>query len=341
VLDVEAWAVWAVQGGGLAHVEGARGALLRAAVDAHGGAWCAQVHPWTVGEARAALWATLPPVLRALDPAPCDLDALPLAQALGQDWARRHVEGGGGLVVRQVRGPSGLVGVACDEACAGLDEAALQARLWPAWAARRQDVGGALRQAVEALQGRPLTWGALVEVAGGSRPTWRRRLVEAGLPTVLDEAWGVVKLNAILGVQVLATAPKSIAEPMRAPEHLNKEPEQTPPDVASEHVTSRADGVHNASLPQDGIPLPQPRESHTFRHFMDRPWGPVDVWGVADILPTSDPRARLGLWRLRSGVPGPWGVGEVVRAVGLCHVLRARGVGGSKDLNRHTENRPS
>ena len=194
VQDVEAWGVWAVQGGGLAHVDGAREALLRAAVDAHGGAWCAQVHPWTVGNARAALRLDLPPVLRDLDPAPCDLDALPLAQALGQDWARRYVQGGG-LVVRQVRGPSGLVGVACDETCAALDEAALQARLWPDWAARRQDVAAALRQAVEALQGRALTWGALCEVAGGSRATWRRRLVEAGLPTALEQAVGAVRQN--------------------------------------------------------------------------------------------------------------------------------------------------
>lgn len=290
VLDVEAWAVWAVQGGGLAHVEGAREALLRAAVDAHGGAWCAQVHPWTVGEARAVLRATLPPVLRALPPAPCDLDALPLAQALGQDWARRYVLGGG-LVVRQVRGPAGLVGVACDETCAALDEGALQARLWPTWAARRQDVGGALRRAVEALQGRALTWAALCEVMGGSRATWRRRLVEAGLPTVLEQAVGAVRqnMNACEGVQVLANAPEKSLEPMRAPEHLDEciqnpiqDPPPTPPAVPA---------MLRAS----------------------------DVWALQGALDVHSPSAHA-LRRLRA-VPGPWPVGQVVRAVGLCKVL--------------------
>ena len=319
VRDVEAWGVWAVQGGGLAHVDGAREALLRAAVDAHGGAWCAQVHPMTVGEARAVLWATLPPVLRALPPAPCDLDALPLAQALGQDWARRYVQEGG-LVVRQVRGPAGLVGVACDETCAALDEGALQARLWPAWAARRQDVGGALRRAVEALQGRALTWAALCEVAGGSRPTWRRRLVEAGLPPVLDEAAAVVggaqtpqtpqnlteKLNRCGGVQVLARAPFSCEEPMRAPEHLDTSAAR-PPDGASEQATP----AREVACPED---TPTPAR-------VPEVWRPVDVWRLQDALDVHS-QAAHALRRMRA-VPGPWAVGQVARAVGLCHVLRA------------------
>ena len=327
VVEVPSWGVWAVQGGGMAHVDGLWAALIGAAVGAHGGAWCGQAHPMTVGEARAALRLALPPVLRDLDPLPCDLDPLPLVQALGQDWARRYIEGGGGLVVRQVRGPSGRVGVACDETCAALDEGALQARLWPTWAAGRQDVGGALRRAVEALQGRALTWAALVEVGGGSRWAWRRRLVEAGLPTVLDEAAAVAlmpqtpqnltALDACGGVQVLADAPKikTPLEPMRAPAHLDARAVY-PPDGASEQATP----AREVACPED-TPAREAACSDAPPARVPEVWRPVDVWRLADALDAASPTAhRL---RVLRGVPGPWPVAAVVRAVGLCHVLRA------------------
>jgi len=327
VVEVPSWGVWAVMGGGMAHVDGLGAALIGAAVDAHGGAWCASVHPMTVGEARAVLRLALPPVLRGLDPLPCDLDPLPLAQALGQDWARRYVEGGGGLVVRQVRGPSGRVGVACDETGAELDEGALQARLWPAWAAMRQDVAAALRRAVEALQGRALTWAALCEVAGGSRWAWRRRLVEAGLPPVLDEAAAVVggvvpqtpqNLTVFSGVQVLADAPKieTPLEQMRAPEHLDTRAVDPP--------------ARDVACPEDTPRPPTPAREVACPEAPPRPPTPArvpevvrtsDIWKIADSLAPHSPEA----YRLRAlrWVPGPWPVADVVRAVGLCRVLRA------------------
>lgn len=181
-------ALWALQGGALLHTPQARAAALRAAVDAHGGAWCPTAQPWTSGEARAALFGSLHPVVQAVGMQPHPCDALDLGAALGAHWAAlASVEG---LNVREVHGPKGRVRVALAQGpgAGAQDVGALQARFWPQWARLRADVGGELRACVEGLRavGQRVTWRGIAKASGVSDRTWVRRVREVGLPGSLD-----------------------------------------------------------------------------------------------------------------------------------------------------------
>jgi hypothetical protein len=326
LVDVEAWAVWAVQGGGVALVDGWREAVIGAAVAAHGGVWAPSVHAWTVGEAREALRATLPPTLRDLPPLPCALDGRDLGDVVGRDWARRF-DLGDELVVREVVGPQGRACVVCAHAHALAPAHALQARLWPAWAALRLDVGARLREHVDGLRasGREVTWAALVEASRVARSTWRGWLAAAGLPPGLQAALDAVGDGLGEGGGVLASAPRLSRSPCEHP--------ATPPAPAEERVSApptprqappRLDngrgGLASGQAPaRPKVPCPEATRREPLRHLR-HVLRVSDVWKLADALDPASPAAqRLRVLRC---MPGPWAVQDVVRAVGLCEVWR-------------------
>jgi hypothetical protein len=303
--------VWVVMGGGVALVDGWREAVIGAAVAAHGGVWAPSVHAWTVGEARQALRATLPPTLRDLPPLPCPLEARDLGDVVGRDWARRF-DTSGGLVVRELVGPQGRACVVCDPAHASQDVARLQARLWPEWAALRADVGARLREHVGGLRasGREVTWAALVEASGVARSTWRGWLAAAGLPPGLRAALDAVGSGVGEGGGVLASAPKESRS-------LCEHPASPPAPVVE---GAGAPPTPLVPPPQDAPQLP-PAQRRADVWRVPPQLRPSDAWRLADALDPASPAAQR-LRRLRC-MPGPWTAQDVVRAVGLCEVWRA------------------
>ena len=117
---------------------------------------------------------------------------------------------------------------------------------------------------------------------------------------------------------MLARAPFSCEEPMRAPEHLDTSAAR-PPDGASEQATPAREVACPEDTPaREEVACPEATPTPA---RVPEVWRPVDVWRLQDALDVHS-QAAHALRRMRA-VPGPWAVGQVARAVGLCHVLRA------------------
>lgn len=190
--------------------------------------------------------------------------------------------------------------------------------------------GSRLRRAVAVLveRGEAVTAAAVAAAAGvsvQSARAWARREPELWASVAVAPASSPCELVPAEPVEV---APE-VAEPVevalipQTPQNLTALDTSAarPPDGASEQATP----AREVACPED-TPTPA-REEVACPEATPTParvpevWRPVDVWRLADALDAASPTAhRL---RVLRGVPGPWPVAAVVRAVGLCHVVRA------------------